>query len=71
VTVAQPAAPHPADAARAAGVEEPSRFTAYATGCTAGPSGVLDLVLRPLERLLVPELSLISRRRVSRPRSRS
>jgi hypothetical protein len=71
VTVVQPAATPSVERAPEAGVQEPSRFTAYATGCTAEPAGVVDRMLRPVERLLVPELSRISRRRVSGSRSRS
>ena len=71
VTVVQPAALHSAERIPGAGVEEPSRFTAYATGCAAEPAGVFDRMLRPVERLLVPELSRISRRLVSGSRSRS
>jgi hypothetical protein len=70
VTVVQPAAPHPAERSPEA-VDEPSRFTAYATGCTAVPAGMVDRMLRPAERLLLPELSRISRRQVSGSRSRS
>lgn len=72
MTVVQPAAPLPDDRIRLlAAVDEPSRFIAYATGCTAGCAGAIDRFLGPVERLLVPELSRISRRRVSRSRSRS
>lgn len=66
----QPAAPLPADRLEAA-VDEPSRFVAYATGCTAGSAGAIERLLSPVERVLVPELSRISRRRVTHSRSRS
>ncbi|MDQ4119192.1 MAG: hypothetical protein M3235_19850 [Actinomycetota bacterium] len=72
MTVVRPAAPLPADRLRVeAAVDEPPRFIAYATGCTAGPAGAIDRFLGPVEHLLVPELSRISRRRVSASRSRS
>lgn len=71
MTVVQPAAPRPAEIVPTAGVEEPSRFVAYATGCTADRVGAADRFLGPVERLLVPELSRLSRRRVTRSRSRT
>lgn len=72
MTVVHAASPLDADRRRiGAAVDEPSRFDAYATGCAAGSLPALDRVLGTVERLLVPELSRLSRRRISRSRSRS
>lgn len=69
MTAAQPVdTPDPASARTVEPTEptEPSRFTAYARGCEPEPAGVTDRFLALVERVLVPELNRVSRRR-SRP----
>ena len=66
MTVVQPAADR---AGIGAPVDEPTRFTAYATGCAGRACDAVDRFLGPVERLLVPELSRISVGRVGPSRS--